>query len=192
MNELDIVDRLSIHRTMSQYSTIDQLIFALNCDRSAAKKEIESLRKQQAASVPEQAVATVEIGHMLDVLWIDIGWALKNLKGGEKLYLRPVAASVPDELVRTLSDLCSFAVNAISKMHSAGVPLGFLEADIERLLPAAHKLLAAAPSPTGLDNPEAPKPNDKYTFVFPDASMTKIRYIFVDGEMVYENLEPEQ
>lgn len=55
------------------------------------------------------------------------------------------AAGVPDEWVRTLSDLCSFAVNAVSKMHSAGVPLGFLDADIERLLPAAHKLLAAAP-----------------------------------------------
>ena len=191
MNELDIVDRLSIHRTMSQYSTIDQLIFALNCDRSAAKKEIESLRKQQAASVPEQAVATVEIGHMLDVRWIDIGWALKNLKGGEKLYLRPVAASVPDGWKLVPTEATEDMLNAMFLTANISDEHG-VDAHITNEEEIWSAIIAAAPSPTGLDNPEAPKQKGKHTFVIPDASMTKIRYIFVDGEMVYENLESEQ
>ena len=148
MNELDIVDRLSIHRTMSQYSTIDQLIFALNCDRSAAKKEIESLRKQQAASVPD-------------------GWKL-----------------VPTEATEDMLNAMFLTTN-ISNEHG-------VDAHITNEEEIWSAIIAAAPSPVGLDNPEVPKQNDKYTFVIPDASMTKIRYIFVDGEMVYENLESEQ
>lgn len=86
-------------------------------------------------------------------------WQLANALNGLGLYTAPPAQAaslttptpsvscVPDEWVRTLSDLCSFAVNAVSKMRAANVPLGFLKADIDRLLPTAHKFLAAAPQP---------------------------------------------
>lgn len=74
MNELDIVDRLSIHRTMSQYLTIDQLIFALNCDRAQAKAEIERLRtqaKRHEAEIAELVAALKGARHKYHCLLLD-------------------------------------------------------------------------------------------------------------------------
>ena len=288
MNELDIVDRLSLHRTMGQYLTIDQLIFALNCDRAAAKIEIETLRiranrheaeiavlrdeleKAKAVSVPANefphdkmdaiALHRFKVEQTDSNVW---GWCVRAGDGTQELYKGRkssceavarrligafldgamlahdmlAAAPQPQQADIVLDKICdvfqigkfwhtestilenvknaarrSQCLSDIERKFFTTVyeddegdtvedcalnwgdePSEYVERFGEALRTLIEQQKQAASVPEGpKTNQVATKPNDKYTFVFPDASMTKIRYIFVDGEMVYKNLGSEQ
>lgn len=69
---------------------------------------------------PVERLQQMLVEHIAKGDQVDVGnFAMMLFSRNALTFMPAQAASVPDEWVRTLSDLCSFAVNAVSKMRAA-------------------------------------------------------------------------